>query len=195
MFGIVVLTIACFCMSMGKELISLQRHYEFEDILSDEQLKRTPSLWRFRGQASGNRTLYLIDENENSKYLIQFSLCIFPVDTTGNVKFGLDDILYSNDGPSDAVTVTIDRKPLGKFSTEVYPWKGHEWNVFMNSKPIGEKIELKHGIHTLGITVKTDKWGVEFDKIRVTAENQNPDVNLICGGILKEKKSEKKNQM
>ena len=170
MFGIILLTIACFCLSIGQQQNDVQEGYEeFENVnYADEKY------FMVRDNASGGKTMRLVDPS-GQRYTVVFFLCVWRIDLKKKAKITINNIRYSNNGPSDTVTVTI--KPrwqktqhLGEFNTTV----GDNWNVLRNSGQIGKEVYVSRGgFSLLYIQVKTDKMGVEFDKISVTIENQN----------------------
>ncbi|KAH3747036.1 hypothetical protein DPMN_181457 [Dreissena polymorpha] len=77
--------------------MKVQKHFEFENAKPENQW-----LW-YRSEASGGRTLRMVDQKGTSS--IKLTLCIEPSDTTQNVTVFIDDIRYSNDGQSDVVAL------------------------------------------------------------------------------------------
>lgn len=158
--------------------VEIQKHFEFENALSTLQ----DDMWVWRSEASNLKALRLLDPNGSAR--IEFTLCIEPLNVTQNVTLYVDDIRYSNDGPSDNVTLRFNGKSIANFTT-VEKWMGgHEWNLFRNSGKLGAALSLRQGQHSLMITVRTDRWGIEMDLIRINAENQNPMKELFCGAIV-----------
>ena len=156
----------------------LQESLEFENTLSDSQKR----LVQPRSQASGWNTLRLEDANQS--YTIQFSICAQPIDPSRPVTVYIDDIRYSNDGPSDYIYITMDtevgRVQVGTFKTKELWIGGGAWNIFWNSDKVGKSLHLVQGTYNIQIKVATDKYGVELDKINIKAENQNQTQTLIC---------------
>ncbi|KAH3747025.1 hypothetical protein DPMN_181446 [Dreissena polymorpha] len=158
-------------------MLEIQNSFEFENALTENQTH----LWVWRSEASGLKTLRVTDQVGLSA--IELKLCIEPYNATQNVTILIDDIRYSNDGPSDLIVLRFNGITIGNFTT-LEKWRsGHEWNVFRNSGNIGPALNLRKGTYTLVLYPLTDQWGVEFDRIRVNAENQNPDPEkkLFCG--------------
>ena len=58
---------------------------------------------------------------------------------------------------------------------------GHEWNVFRNSGPLGPAINMMPGEYVLTVSAKTDRYGVELDRLRINAENQSLTKPIFCG--------------
>ena len=156
----------------------IQQHFEFEDALDETQ----GEFWVWRSQAYDLKTLRL--EDTNRTYTIELKLCVDPYLEGLNVTVYIDDIIYSNDGPSDLVYIQINGVNIGNFTT-VEEWhSGYEWNVFRNSNRIGPSVVLSKGNYLLHVEVESDKWGVELDRIEINAENQDPMSKLFCGGKL-----------
>lgn len=173
---IITLVINIVCIS--SIFVEIQRHFEFEDILPVEQ----DSFWVWRSEASNLKTLRL--EDPHRVYLIEVKICINPIDANHDVKIDLDDIRYSNDGPTDSVLVTFNGEPWTDFITYEKWASGYDWNIFRNTGRIGESKYLPKGEYVIGLSVVTDEWGMEFDKIRLNAEYQNTETELFCGGRL-----------
>lgn len=78
------------------------------------------------------------------------------------------DIIYSNDGQSDNITVWIDDKYVDEFETLHRNKEGVYWNEMLESGPLGSTKALIAGNHTLNLTVSSvDVHGVEIDDVRV----------------------------
>lgn len=169
-FGVVLQTV-----DAQSSSLQIQKHFEFEDALTESQ----DDMWVWRSEASNMRTLHIEDQAGVSR--IELSICIVPYNTAENVTMFIDDILYSNDGPVDLVKIHFNGINIANFIT-IEKWRsGHEWNVFRNSGNIGPVLNLRQGRYTLMLTVVTDIWGVEFDRIRMIADNQSPTADMFCG--------------
>lgn len=156
----------------------IQQHFEFENSLKESQ----ESFRAWRSEASRQKTLRIVDYNRT--YTVELDLCLDPYYDEQNTTIFVNDIVYSNDGPSDTVYVRINKENIGNFTT-LERWRnGYKWNVFRNSGRIGPSLTLPKGVHTLEIEVETDKWGVELDRIEINAENQNPLSNMFCNATL-----------
>lgn len=158
--------------------VETQRSYEFENVLSADQ----EEYWVWRSEASNLKTLRLVDHNQ--VYRVDFKICIEPVEGKERVSFYLDDIRYANDGPNDTISVTFNGEYWDEYSTNEKWAHGHDWNIFRNSGRVRETKYLSEGEYVIGVSVKTDKWGIELDKIRVIAEYQVLDSEIFCGGRL-----------
>ena len=157
---------------------TIQKHAEFEDALSDVQ----QDMWVWRSEASNMKTFRIVDELGTSE--VRFQICVKPYNTSANITLHIDDIRYSNDGPSDNVTVRFNNIVLATFTTTERWRSGHEWNIFKNSGPLGPSLNLSPGQYFIQVNVRTDTWGIELDRIRVNAENQDPMSPLFCGSQL-----------
>lgn len=155
--------------------LEIQQHYEFENAVPVSQMEN----WQWRSEASANRTLRIEDQAGASR--LELTLCVEPYNTTQNVTLSVDDIRYSNDGMPDVVKLIFNGYSFANFTTFMKYRSGHEWNVFRNSGKIGPVLNLARGRYSLLITVVTDFYGVELDRIRINAENQNPEIYLFCG--------------
>ncbi|KAH3747020.1 hypothetical protein DPMN_181441 [Dreissena polymorpha] len=179
----VVVIVHCSGLTEGQSSIEIQQHFEFENVLSDDQ----QDFWVWRSEAYNQKTLRL--EDINRAHTIELKLCIEPFNPNQKVLLVVSDILYSNDGPSDIVYLKINGLPIGNFTT-IEQWRsGYEWNIFRNSKVIGPSILVQKGNYMLAIEVETDKWGVELDRIQINAENHDPTKRMFCGAALKKKTS------
>lgn len=155
--------------------LEIQQHFELFKAVPVSQENN----WRWRSEASANKTLRIEDETGSSR--LELTLCVEPYNATQNVTLYIDDIRYSNDGLSDVVKLIFNGINFANFTTFQKFRSGHEWNVFRNSGTLGPALNLRQGRYTLLITVVTDEYGVEFDRIRINAENQNPEVYMFCG--------------
>ena len=76
------------------------------------------------------------------------------------------NVIYTNDGRSDTLTVSVDGRPVGTFHTLSRSGGGHLWNVPRSSGRIGRSVMLGHGTHRLRITAtRTDRYRVEIDRV------------------------------
>ncbi|KAL4239841.1 hypothetical protein ACF0H5_000642 [Mactra antiquata] len=175
---IVLLSVVILFAVNSQAMLEIQKHFEFEDVLGDLQ----DNMWVWRSEASDLKTLRL--EDETGVYTVNLNICVQPYNSTMNITLYIDDIRYSNDGPSDTVIVDFDGINIANFTT-IEKWRsGHEWNVFRNSGNVGPALNLLPGQYVLQISVLTDQWGVELDRIRVNLENQDPMENVFCGASL-----------
>lgn len=172
---IVIVLELCQVLSM---YVEIQRHSEFEDILADTE----DEFWVWRSEASHYRTLRLVDFDQ--RYRAEFNICIDPVGGENIVTLYLDDIRYANDGPDDFIYVTLDGEYWDSYPTYEKWAHGHEWNIFRNTGRVNETKYLPRGEYVLGVSVRTDQWGLELDKIRLIAEYQTLSTSLFCGGRL-----------
>lgn len=178
MFTILVLVLSLIHSNvLAQFTFEIQQHFELENALTEEQ----KDFWVWRSEAYNLKTLRL--EDTNRTYTIELTLCVDPY-AEGNVTAYINDIRYANDGPSDTVYVTVQGIDIGNFTT-IEQWRsGHEWNIFKNSGRVGPSMVFRRGQFRMQIQVETDQWGVEFDRIRMNAENQNPMTEIFCGGRL-----------
>ena len=170
------------CLNYGlsqTDFVRIQRHFEFENVLTEDQ----KSFWVWRSEASKLKTLRL--EDMIGEYKVFFRICLDPIDPDKNVTLQIANIRYSNDGPSDTCYISLNDQIFSVFYTFERWRSGHEWNVFRNTGPVSRPMELPPGEYELGLSVNTDKWGVEFDRISINTENQNMTSDVFCGSGLK----------
>ena len=80
------------------------------------------------------------------------------------------NVLYTNDGPSDNLTVYLNENFIGSFQTVNHSKEGVFWNKIVESGLVGRTTVLRQGNHTLNISVVTvDIYGVEIDKVIIGA--------------------------
>lgn len=173
--ALLIFSISAFAVEAQVPTLEIQQHYELHRAVPERQ----DTNWRWRSEASSNKTLRIEDELGASR--LELTLCIEPYNATQNVTLFIDDIRYSNDGKSDIVRLMFNGINFANFTTFMKFGSGHEWNVFRNSGNLGPALNLRQGRYTLLITVVTDEYGVEFDRIRINAENQNPEIFMFCG--------------
>ena len=83
------------------------------------------------------------------------------------------NVIYSNDGPSDNLTMYLNKKYIGGFQSVEHSNEGVFWNKMVESGLIGKTNFLSQGNHTLCLNVvSVDVYGVEIDKIIV---------GVLCG--------------
>lgn len=111
-----------------------------------------------RSKASNCTTVFLAKKEHSISYNITtFSKCTLQV----------ENIVYSNDGPSDEVSVLLNRNLIGKFYTKASNGSGHSWNIFKSSKPVGGKKELDFGNNVIIIMVNKT-YEVELDRMTIS---------------------------
>jgi len=86
----------------------------------------------------------------------------------------VENVVYTNDGGSDTITVSLDGIILGTFRTLSRSNYGRLWNVPRRSGRIGRSVVLGPGTHRVRIVAtRTDHYLVEIDRVVLT---------LNCGG-------------
>lgn len=148
---------------------------EFEDALSSENLQNRYMM--FRSAASNGRAFHVKAEDHDRTF--KATLCV-QGSGDNKVKIQVISLVYSNDGPSDNISLQVDGKNIGTAKTDEVYNGGYEWNVFKDCGPIGEAVTLDNGNHTLSMEVKSDQWGAEFDTITLRVHNQDPGADIIC---------------
>ena len=67
-------------------------------------------------------------------------------------------MLYTNDGPSDNLTVYLNEKLIGSFQTIEHEREGVYWNKIVESGLVGRTKVLKQGNHMLNISGHLCAW-------------------------------------
>ena len=110
----------------------------------------------FRSAASNGKTVRFTDEGQ---YLLWYF-------KTPSSSIDIHNVVYSNDGSSDNLTVFLDQEYLGEFQTLNHRKQGAYWNVMLESGLIGTTKALSTGNHTLNVSVSSvDFHGVEIDHV------------------------------
>ncbi|KAL4239203.1 hypothetical protein ACF0H5_000020 [Mactra antiquata] len=156
--------------------VEIQRSFEFENALSEEQSR----FWVWRSEASRLKSLRLVDNYR--RYLIELKICVEPAEGQQEARIMFDDIRYANDGPNDYIFLTFEDELWFSYATYEKWAHGHEWNIYRNTGRRGDVKTLPRGEYKIGVSVITDKWGLELDKIRLIGEYQVLDSTIFCGG-------------
>ncbi|XP_046329123.2 uncharacterized protein LOC124112954 [Haliotis rufescens] len=125
----------------------------------------------YRSKASGYQSVLLYQGSS-----ILLSICF--IQTT---NLTVKDVVFSNDGHSDNVSVGMDNFAIGSFRTRRHDTGGQSWNIFYHSGELGSTI-VTGGMHRLSIYANdTDRWGLEIDKIviEIADDHLNSDI-LHC---------------
>lgn len=170
--------IILFYVSNVVSYVEIQRSFDFEEALTKAQTE----FWVWRSEASNLKTLRLVDNYR--RYLVEIKVCIEPAENRSAAKLTFDDIRYANDGPNDFIYVMFENEVWFNYSTYEKWAHGHEWNIYRNTGQQGDIKTLPEGEYTIGVSVTTDKWGIELDKIRLIGEYQKLHSTLFCGGRL-----------
>jgi len=132
-----VIHVSVLCQALSVVLTNITTWtFEFEDCVSSNPYVQT----RWRSNASNNKTLYVTKDIG----VVTLNLCVEKLDVTSDVKLNVSDIVYSNDGPTDSITLTYNGELLDTFMTEeVHDW-GNRWNVFQHTGPAGDVINVPY---------------------------------------------------
>ncbi|KAK6180893.1 hypothetical protein SNE40_008860 [Patella caerulea] len=109
-----------------------------------------------RPTASGNKTTLLMTGKR-----INFPFCLRK-DCAVLVK----QVLYSNDGPGDSLTVQFDAETVARGETYGHSNGGNQWSVINSMSLVGNEVVLKRGRHIMSVLPESaDRYGVELDKV------------------------------
>ena len=127
-----------------------RRLYDFE---ADNGICTGGCELRERSGASNGLATFM---HKGDKLLIQFK-------TESNCSVSIENVRYSTNGSEqDTINVTLANIYLGSFNTTSQAGEGQLWN---NSGHVGPIVPLSSGFYKLILTVSTDNFGVEVDKI------------------------------
>ncbi|XP_033743563.1 uncharacterized protein LOC117329641 [Pecten maximus] len=117
-----------------------------------------------RSRASGQFSVHLF---QNDVVIGEFCL-------PGYRKVELVNMMYSNDGPTDVIDVSINRKHVGNAQTKMLIGGKSGWDDFRSTWNIGKPMTLPPGRHTIILNVtSSDRWGTELDVILFNIEDDN----------------------
>lgn len=114
-------------------------------------------------------------------------------------KIQIEKLYYSNDGPSDELTLTLNQGSstttlLGTVKTREAYGKGTLWNDFLGIGPIGGSISIKEGLYNLVIkATKADEYGAEVDHLSLQIKGCNYNttyVSVVRSGYIQNQKCE-----
>ena len=86
-------------------------------------------------------------------------------ETNSACSIGIENVRYSTDGPNhDTINISLAHTYLGFFNSISQEGDGYLWNVFKNSGPVGQNLQLLSGRYVLILIVSVDDFGIEVDK-------------------------------
>ena len=101
------------------------------------------------------------------------------------------DVVYTNDGGSDEISVYVNDQQLGSFTTKSQSDNGHIWNRPESSGSLDDVKQLSVGVnHIRVVATVVDEFGVEIDKAVFGFEcdqvcpNITPGEGLSIGEII-----------
>ncbi|XP_046550453.1 uncharacterized protein LOC124260241 [Haliotis rubra] len=124
-----------------------------------------------RSNASNQKTV-LLYEGES----LHIDLCV-----TGRHEVSVKHLTYSNDGPSDIISIIADGKTLDSIITNNETNFGYDWNIFHKSRTVGERQTIDDGRFTLIIrALSTDPYGLELDYLTLEFSNKVSVDEILC---------------
>ena len=82
------------------------------------------------------------------------------------------DILYSNDGMSDKLSIFLNKTSIGVVITRPDSQHGFLWNQFLSTGPVGNSVETREGVYNLTVNATSaDEYGVEIDSVSLLLMN------------------------
>ncbi|KAK3579223.1 hypothetical protein CHS0354_033290 [Potamilus streckersoni] len=144
--------------------------FEFEKAvigIPSNQYRRT-----FRSNASHYESLKVYEGD-----IIRLRLC--PLETT---FISIMDIIYSNDGGSDIVNVTLEGSDIGSLVSLAHTNYGEKWNDFLSGGQVGLPFYVEHaGTYMLINIQSSDCYGIELDKIILKVDTVSEKKVFWCG--------------
>lgn len=120
----------------------------------------------FSGYDNVNMKLRSHASKQKSVLLFQDEILTFNICSLSEIDLTVNELVYSNDGNSDTITISIDQQIIESFTTISGSNGGLGWNNFTSSGQIGNTTTLSEGQHTVEITISSaDAYGVELDYI------------------------------
>ncbi|XP_046584991.1 uncharacterized protein LOC124291638 [Haliotis rubra] len=127
----------------------------------EAETSRGEHVVRNRDNASNGKTV-LLKEGD----VLAYRFCLLR-----STQAFLKDVVFSNDGNQDHVSITLDQEIIGSFTTESKSGHGSLWNVMKRSGKMGTR-SLEGGIHRLKMKViESDEYGIEIDKILIEIDD------------------------
>ncbi|XP_053394088.1 uncharacterized protein LOC123524752 [Mercenaria mercenaria] len=125
-----------------------------------------------RRHASGQKSVHLFTGDS-----LETELC-FKSDT----KFTMNEVRYSNDGPSDRIRITLDKLVVDEFETVMVTDGGRGWDILQTYQSGASTVV--EGRHFLSVTVfESDKYGVEIDFIKFSVNYSQTLDSLRCKSV------------
>ena len=124
-----------------------------------------------RGGASNKQTVRL-----NTGQYISWGFV-----TDSSCRLQVSNVVYTNDGVSDTITVYVDSQGVGSFNTSESN-HGYSWSESVSSGPIGDEIQLSSGDHTIKLVAiaEVDEYSVEIDIITLRMSCELSDSEGSC---------------
>lgn len=151
-----------------------QQSFQFEELPNNT----APGYNIWRSEASKYKIRHIVSIGNDT--IIEIPLCITPEDETKPVLFQFDNLIYSNDGYSDTITISLDGDFIGVVKTVTMTSPGDEWNVIQDSGKIGNVMTIEPGRHTLAFHTNTSYHGVDLDKVRINFDNIDMSKRVFC---------------
>ena len=129
-----------------------------------------------RGTSNGEQMFRSRASNEIAVLLKSGDKINHTFRTNASCGISVMNVIYSNDGLSDTISVTVNGTFLGNFQSRAETGNGLLWNVFRSSGPLGTVFEITPGEYILTLTVApADENGVEIDEIILS---------VVCANII-----------
>ncbi|KAH3856707.1 hypothetical protein DPMN_099300 [Dreissena polymorpha] len=142
-----------------------------EFIIEAENMIRPSGQIMSRANASNNMSVLLHQGD-----MLSYEFCLMAPSPLKLVR-----LLYSNDGGSDRIRVSVDKREITSFDTVVFANNGLGWNTFRSESMENAALIFSQGTHLLTIFAeKTDQYGVEIDMVTVDINSSQSHDSFVC---------------
>uniref|UniRef100_A0A1X7UBG8 TNF family profile domain-containing protein n=1 Tax=Amphimedon queenslandica TaxID=400682 RepID=A0A1X7UBG8_AMPQE len=132
----------------------------------------------YRSGAANGLAVFLKQEGQIALF--------FQVTSEETCLMQVHDILYSNDGSSNAFILHLNNKSIGEAVNNASNNNTYLLNQFISTGQAGEEVIIREGLYNLTITVETaDEFGVEIDSVSVYmmhCSNITTNVSVVYNG-------------
>ena len=113
----------------------------------------------YRSRASGGISVLLYEGQTITEIILIHN-------TNDECSLKLQNVVYSNDGISDDVTVSINGTKLGSFKSEPRSEQGEGWNNFQVRAGFSTEEKLTDSLYNISLDVtQADEYGIEIDTL------------------------------
>lgn len=117
------------------------------------------------GVTNGNKILRSKASNKITVRLDENQYVLWPIVLYSFCFLRIMDVVYTNDGKSDIITVRVNDQDFGSFVTRSRSNHGYLWNQPVSSGKLENVTLLSAGGHTVKlVATAVDKYGIEIDK-------------------------------
>ena len=134
----------------------------------------------YRSGAANGLAVFLKQEGQIALF--------FQVTSEETCLMQVHDILYSNDGSSNAFILHLNNKSIGEAVNNASNNNTYLLNQFISTGQAGEGATIREGLYNLSITVETaNEFGVEIDSVSVNmmhCSNITTNASVVYNGSI-----------